>query len=134
MKPLRRKKNYEVTQDPKTGLDRILNLIEEEDILSDQGSVDSTRVHYKSFLDCECDSEIGGRCFECGAVSCKTCHGRCNSCQKPICLEHSSFLQVGGEDRIRLCRRCYDSIIRKQKLARVGRIFLSLFIDEDKNE
>lgn len=131
MRPLRRKKKYEVTQDPTTGKDRILNLTEEEDTLSDQGSVDSAGLHRKYFLDCGCDSGTGGRCYECGAISCTSCHGRCHSCQKPICLEHSNFLQAKGKESIRLCRCCYGSITRKQRLARVGRFFLSLLMEEE---
>lgn len=86
MKPLRRKKTCEVTHDPITGQERILELTQEEDFLSDHGSVDSASLHQRYFRDCGCDGPIGGRCFECGAISCKSCHRRCHNCQKPICL------------------------------------------------
>ena len=87
MKPLRRKKTCEVTHDPITGQERILELSQEDDFLSDHGSVDSAGLHQRYFRDCGCDGPIGGRCFECGAISCKSCHGRCHNCQKPICLD-----------------------------------------------
>ena len=35
MKPIRRKQNYRVTRDPKTGQDRVLEWTQEENILSD---------------------------------------------------------------------------------------------------
>lgn len=92
MKPLRRKKTCEVTHDPITGQERILELTQEEDFLSDHGSVDSAGLHQRYFRDCGCDGPIGGRCFECGAISCKSCHRRCHNCQKPICIAHSNFL------------------------------------------
>ena len=130
MKPLRRKKQYQVTHDPVTGQDRILNFTEEEDILSDQGSVDSAGYQRKYFLDCGCDAEIGGRCFDCGAISCKTHYGHCQGCQKPICMQHSSFIESDGQ-RIRLCGRCYNTVTRKQKLAKVSRFFLSIFFQPE---
>ena len=131
MKPYRRKKKCEVTYDPITGQDRILELTQEEHFQSDQGSVDSESLSRKYIRDCGCDGPVGGRCYECGAISCTSCHGRCHSCQKPICLEHSNFLQAKGKESIRLCRCCYGSITRKQRLARVGRFFLSLLMEEE---
>jgi len=131
MRPLRRKKKYEVTHNPITGEERILELTQEENVLSDQGSVDSESLSRRYIRDCGCDGPVGGRCYECGAISCTSCHGRCHSCQKPICLEHSNFLQVEGKESIRLCRRCYGSITRKQRLVRVGRFFLSLLMEEE---
>jgi hypothetical protein len=131
MKPLRRKKTCEVTDNPITGQDRILELMQEEDILSDQGSVDSAGVHRRYIRDCGCDGPVGGRCFECGGISCNSCHGRCQNCQKPICLEHSNFSKIEGKGEIRLCNRCFDSITRKQKLTKVARFFLSVFVQTE---
>ena len=128
MKPLRRKEMLEVTENPITGQDRVLELTQEEDILSTHGSVDSAGLHRKYIRDCGCDGPVGGRCYECAAISCQACHGRCQSCQKPICLEHSNFLEINGQGRIRLCSRCSETLIRKQKIAKVGRFFFSMFI------
>ena len=131
MKPLRRKKTCHVTTDPVTGQDRILGWTQEEDVLSDQGSVDSAGVHRKYFLDCGCDAETGGQCVECGAISCRDCHGRCQNCQKPICMQHSCFFEVEDRGQVRLCRTCHDKSTRKQTRAKIGRFFLSLlFVKE----
>lgn len=129
MKPLRRKKDYVVTRDPITGRDIILSLTEKEDILSDQGSVDSTGLHRKYFPSCGCDSEIGGRCSECGEFSCKSCHGHCCNCRKPLCLQHSYFLGEGNGEKIRLCNRCHDIITRRRRWAKLGHLFLSTFTE-----
>lgn len=134
MKSYRRKKIYEVTRDPITGQDRILGLTQYEHFRSDQGSIDTEGLSRKYIRDCGCDKNVGGRCRECGAISCITCHGRCQSCQKPICLEHSNYLHVEGQEKIRLCRRCHDSIVRKQRLAKVGRFFLSLLTEGEGDE
>jgi hypothetical protein len=128
MKPFRRKQNCQVTTDPLTGLDRILAFSREEDVLSDEGSIDSTGVERKVFLDCGCDGETGGRCYECGAISCRACHGHCANCHKPICMEHSRFADGGNGESIRLCRNCYDVLSRKQVRAKVRRAVLSLFL------
>ena len=131
MKPIRRKKRQEVIYDPITGQDRVLDETHEEDVLSDRGSVDSTGIHRKFFQDCGCDAESDGRCAQCQAISCPACHGRCHICQKPICLEHSSFIETEGQERMRLCSRCYGKVTRKQKWARVGRFFLATLVQEE---
>lgn len=134
MKSLRRKEKHEVTHNPITGEDRTLELTQEDNFLSDQGSVDSVDLHHRYFRDCGCDGPVGGICRDCGAINCIKCHGRCQSCQKPICLEHSNYLHVEGQEKIRLCRRCHDSIVRKQRLAKVGRFFLSLLTEGEDDE
>lgn len=138
MKPLRRKKTYEVAYDPITGKDRILELTQEENVLSDQGSVDSEIVTRRYFRDCGCYGTFGGECKKCGAISCTSCHGRCYSCKQSVCLEHSYFLQIQGKDAIRFCHKHY--IMRCWKntilffLSLVGCFFLSLFGEEKNDE
>lgn len=128
MKPLRRKQTCQVTQNPATGQDRILGWTQEEDILSDQGSIDSVNLQKQFFLDCGCSRPAHGRCYECGAISCEVHHGICQKCQKPICMQHSHFLDMGGQEGIRLCSRCFDRLSRKRTRAKIGRFFLSLFV------
>ena len=41
MRPLRRKRQYEVTHDPVSGQERILESSDEDHLLGDEGSVDS---------------------------------------------------------------------------------------------
>jgi hypothetical protein len=133
LKPLRRKNIRQVTYDPDTGQDREWQLKQRLDVLSSEGCVDTTGTVRNHFKDCGCNDEIGGRCYVCGAVSCTSCHGRCNKCKKPICMQHSNFLEKENAEKERLCESCYDAITRKQKFAKVGRLFLSLFCEmEDK--
>ena len=81
MRPLRRKKMISVTDDPLTGKERILRMDYEADVYSDQGSVDTLGKQKLYFNDCGCDGPPAGRCYECGNLSCASCHGRCQSCQ-----------------------------------------------------
>ena len=141
MKPIRRKKKYEVVQNPITEQERVLNMIEEENILSDQGSVDSVAISRKYFLDCGCNGSAGGYCNECGAYSCTSCHGLCHRCNKSICLEHSQFFQIEGEDRVRFCGNCYGIVTRKRitkcigkGLVSLGRLLSSTFIERVNDE
>lgn len=129
MKPIRRKENVQVTDNPTTGQDQVLEFMQEEDVLSHQGSIDSSNLHRKFFRDCGCDGPIGGRCFECSAISCVACHGRCQNCQKPICMQHSNFLEKDDGEKERLCGTCYDAIIRRQGWAKVFRFFKSLVFE-----
>lgn len=85
--------------------------------LSGEDSIDRARI--STFYHCGCSTllPIGGRCAESGCrnVSCQRCFGRCSgpSCQKPLCLEHSSHLAAEGRI-VRLCRECYGPKRRRQ--------------------
>ena len=127
MKPLRRKQTTQVTADPVTGRDRVLGWTQEQDVLSDQGSVDSAALQRTFFLDCGCSKPAHGRCFECGAISCELHHGICHGCQKPICMQHSRFLET-EQGQVRLCVSCHDKISRKQTRAKIGGFLLSLVV------
>ena len=131
MKPLRQNGAYKVTTDPITGQYRILDREQNEHILSDHGSVNSMDVEWVIFLDCKCRGEAAGQCFECGAISCSQCHGRCQACQKPICLQHSLFYETDNQEPIRLCGSCHDKISRKQTRTKVGRFLLSLIVQRE---
>ena len=132
VRPLRQKTILEVTHDPYTGHERILRIVKEEDVLSDEGSIDSTSMQQKIFLDCGCDAEIGGRCHECGAISCRACFGHCQNCQKPLCMQHSNFLETKVHGVIRLCNKCHDVIVRKHKLKRIFQFVVSPFVEFEK--
>lgn len=128
MKPLRRKKVIEVTDDPHTGQERILEMYDEVDILSTLGSVDSVARRKRYFNDCGCAGPPASRCYECGALNCAHCSGHCHQCLQPICSRHSYLLEVAGGNRIRLCGRCYGTITRKRRWSRAARILLSPFV------
>ncbi len=129
MKPLQRKKNYEVTHTP-SGNEQISPITESEDVLSNEGSIDSSSYQHKIFRACGCEGSagIGGCCYECGAMSCPSCHGSCHACHKPICLQHSKYLDI-KDQQVRFCRRCYDQRKRQQKSQKIKRFFFSLVIN-----
>lgn len=134
MKPLRRKKSLHVTEDMNTGQERVLGMAQEDDVLSDLGSIDSLRLQKEYPLDCGCFSPVKGRCFECGALSCELHHGICQSCQKPICMEHSHFYELEGQGQIRLCRHCHDKVTRKQTRKKIGSFLLSLVVQGGRDD
>lgn len=128
MRPLRVKKLYEVTHDPVSGQEQILDAMEEIDLLSDHGAVKSLGRHERPFGGCGCNQPIGGRCVECGALSCVQCHGRCYICAAPICLRHSVFVDSPDGRRLRFCGRCHAQVVRRQRLHKVGRFLLAPFV------
>ena len=132
MRPLRQKRLIEVTDGPVAGQERILEASDEVHVLSDEGSVDTLNKRERHPCDCGCFSPVGGRCYECGAITCVRCHGHCSSCGKPICLEHSVAVDVPGDQRVRFCGSCYTGLARKQRLARITRFLLSPFVRFEK--
>jgi len=133
MEPLISNKKVKVTENTKTGEKRILESMTQESIRSDQGSIDSVNVVETHFLDCGCEGEVAGRCYECQGLSCKDCHGRCDVCKKPICPEHSKFLPTGNQTVIRLCSACNDKNSRKQRSKKIGGFLLDLFVERERN-
>lgn len=134
MKPIRRKKTIEITDNPVTGQDRILGMKEEANILSDEKSIDTSELHRIVFLDCGCTAPAAGRCYKCGAISCQIHHGICQKCLMPICLQCSTFLNNPNQAPQRYCSRCYGIITGKQKLKKLGRFLLSPFVEMDNSD
>ena len=130
MKPLRRERESDVMHDPLTGHEDILPLTQKDVIISDEGSVNSDKLNYGYSQRCGCTTrETGGRCHECRALVCVNCFGRCEQCRVPLCPEHSRFLETEGQEKTRLCRRCHEEFTRKRRLSRIGRFFLSIFVE-----
>lgn len=130
-RPLRRKRLLDVTEDPDTGQERILESSVEIDSLSDFGSIDTVGKRKQYFTDCGCHKPVGGRCVQCNGLSCVDCHGRCYVCSSPICLKCSIFVDSSAGGRIRFCRRCHDRLARRSLLRKIGRFFLAPLIDFD---
>ena len=103
----------------------------------DQDSLDNIYCEEKSNLQCGCFGAPGGRCSECGAISCTRCHRHCGGtdqtsplgCNKPICRQHSYFLIVDNGVNLPFCKQCYSKIIRDRRFKKIGRLLLSPFID-----
>jgi hypothetical protein len=112
--------------------------------LSDQtGAMESTYYETAQNQRCGCYAPPGGRCSECGAVSCPRCHQHCGGtenpsplgCGKPLCREHSHYIPVADGKAIPFCGRCYGKITRKQNRKRITGLLLLPFIEQErKNE
>lgn len=107
-KPFRRDASVKITFDEEGN--PIVNSIEREVVmLSPEGSIDRAKISRDWFFHCGCSGQVtqGGQCGEpgCSRINCVNCFGRCQSCSKPLCLEHSRFLTDGAQ-RIRLCDSC----------------------------
>ncbi len=127
MKPFRRKHKIETTAGQIPGQERILESRREDDVLSDEGSVDTMDVHKRYSSDCGCFQPPAGRCEFCKSLSCIACHGHCESCNAPICRECSVFVSSHGGQAARFCQRCHAVITRRARTASVVRFFLSPF-------
>ena len=133
MKPLRDKQQYRVTDGSVPGQERVWEAYHEADVLSDQGSIDTIGKQKLYPNDCGCFGPLGGRCVDCGAISCRACHGRCAQCAKPICLECTEFMDISEAGaRIRLCLQCHGKLARKRMLVKVGRLLLLPFVKIDR--
>ena len=128
MKRVRGKKHVEINHDPKTGKTRILKHDSEDDVLANDGSLDSALVEEVYFSDCGCRAPAYGRCHFCRQLSCQSCHGRCALCKVPICLQHAVFVQGQDGGQVRLCHRCFDDQRRRRRLVKAAQTLLSPFI------
>ena len=134
MRPLRRKEHHELTDGRLPGQERTLESTHEIDLLSDGGSIDTLGRRIRHALDCGCHRPVGGRCANCGAISCVDCHAHCAACGRPLCLECSIFIEGEGPQRLRLCQSCHIQIARRKRLARVARFVLSPFVRFGRND
>lgn len=107
---------------------------------SDQdGSVESIYIEEKMNLKCGCFADIGGRCAECGAVSCIHCHQHCGGsrnpvslgCGKPLCREHTRYQTIADGITIPLCRQCKAKMNRKKHRQIAAGLLLSPFIEQE---
>ena len=108
--------------------------------LSDlDGSLESTYFEEKYNQHCGCFGPPGGRCSECGAISCLRCHQHCGGsgnpssrgCGKPLCREHSYYISTDDGRNLPFCKRCRGKISRKEYRHKVGNLLLSPFIELD---
>ena len=111
---------------------------------SDNGNdLESTYYEETYNLSCGCFGQPGGRCWQCGAISCVNCHQHCGGlnnptslgCGKPICREHSHYIPLGQDANLPFCSQCRDRIKRKLRRQKITGLFLGPFIEqEDSNE
>jgi hypothetical protein len=135
---LRKIYRRKISRNPKNnGIDN-LELSDEHHKLSDEsGAPESLYVEEKPSLHCGCFADAGGRCGECGAITCIKCHQHCGGtndpvplgCQAPLCREHSHYVQLMDGRTIPFCKHCYGKIVRKKLWKATGRALLLPFID-----
>lgn len=112
--------------------------------LSDQdGALESVYFEESFNQHCGCFAPPGGRCGECGVISCIRCHQHCGGtenpnpigCGKPLCREHSYYLTVADGKTIPFCKRCYGRTTRRQRRQRIAGLLLAPIVElEAKNE
>ena len=102
------------------------------------GSVESIYIEERINHKCGCFAEAGGRCAECGAVSCIQCHRHCGGdsglplgCGKPLCREHAHYKVIGDGTAIPFCKQCAGKMTQKNRQQTVTRLLLSPFIDRE---
>ena len=135
-KPVRRDANLRRTVDA-DGNPIVENVGGESIALSKNGSIDRINIVLDRFYHCGCNAEapMGGQCSEpdCRRISCKKCFGRCTGtgagCLRPLCLEHSKFVDVGQSNPARLCRPCAEAMARKKAVRTVVLGLLSPFVE-----
>ena len=128
--PVRREANLLSMPDPDSGKMVVIPLDENILVLSPEGSPDSVKLAIEQFHRCRCSLRVpvGGRCYQCGGTSCIHCHGHCAACHKPICPEHSQFVQEPAGQQMRLCQHCYAVMRRKKVTGIIARVLLCPFV------
>lgn len=115
-KPLRRDLKLRIRNEP-DGDPAIQPILGGVFALGANRSVDRIEVEADSFYSCGCTTErpIGGECGEpgCKRVSCRSCFGRCR-CGKPLCLQHSGYIDTDMRRRECVCGSCYIELAAKQ--------------------
>jgi len=108
--------------------------------LSDvDGSLESVYFEETFNHPCGCFAPLGGRCSECGVISCIRCHQHCGGtdnpiplgCGKPLCREHSYYMMLNDNKTLPFCKRCHGKIIRKRHWQKVGRLLLEPFVEQE---
>ena len=104
-------------------------------------AIESFFIEETFSLQCGCFARPGGRCQECGKISCINCHQHCGGqdnltsfgCGKPICREHSNYITLGQGINLPFCSQCRDKIKRKIRSKMIAGLFLAPFIEREAN-
>ena len=102
-------------------------------------TMDSTYFEAIRSHACGCFSPPGGRCGECGAISCVKCHKHCGGtenphplgCGKPLCRAHTHMLTLPSGQTVPFCRNCYGKVIRKHRWRFAGRWLLDSLVEKE---
>ena len=88
---------------------------------------------------CGCFAPPGGRCSECGVISCINCHCHCGGdanltslgCGKPLCREHSHYIILADGQSLPFCQNCYSKIVRQNRRKKIQKALLSPFVQSE---
>ena len=139
---LRKIKKIIISKDPRSGSINELGASEEYHRLSDEdGSIETLLIEQQVSHHCGCIGIAGGRCTECGKISCIKCHTHCGGstnpvplgCQKALCRECSHYFSLSDGRTIPFCKHCYGKIVRKAKWLATAQALLQPFIEIEEN-
>ena len=140
---LRKIKKMVISYDPDSNSVEQMGSNNEIHNLSDSDdSAESVHVEEIRNRACGCFLPPGGRCGECGAISCVKCHKHCGGtenrhpmgCGKPLCREHAHQLTLPSGPTVPFCRDCHGRAIRKQRWRFASRLLLDSFIEDEGND
>lgn len=138
---LRKIKKIAISWNPnKNSVDNLGSTDEVHSLSDTDDGLESIYLEERQNRHCGCFAPEGGRCSECGAISCNKCHQHCGGsvnsspcgCGKPICREHSYYLTLPDGRTIPFCKNCHGKITRKGRWQFAGRLVLGAFIEEKK--
>ncbi len=140
---IRRIKKIIIGRNPINGsLDNMGSTDEVHNLSDTDGSLESLYSEETVNHHCGCFAPPGGRCSECGVVSCIRCHRHCGGtddpnpigCGKPLCREHSHYLTLADGQSLPYCKSCYGKITRKQRRQKVCRLLLDPFVEQENEQ
>lgn len=124
MKPIRSERHRDVAHDPWQGAERLLEQRLVDHQVGAGGGLESEHTAHRIASGCGCLRPAAGFCAVCGATACEKCFGFCGRCHKPLCPNHSIYVDAEGSPRV-LCRSCDESIARRRRLSGALRLLLS---------
>jgi hypothetical protein len=137
---LRRIKRLVVSPNPHDNTMDTMGTTDEIHNLSDaDGSLESVFLEQQLNCHCGCFAPPGGRCSECGKISCVRCHRHCGGtdgqapigCGRPLCRAHCQYLALPDGQALPLCSRCYGRFVRGRRWKSAAMLLLSPFIEPE---
>ena len=139
---IRRIKKIIISRNPDNTVNNLGGTEETHSLSDSDGSLDCVYCEETVNHHCGCFAAPGGRCSECGMISCVKCHQHCGGtdnpiplgCGKPLCREHSHYLMLAEGQSLPFCKQCYSRIGRRERRQTAFRLLLGPFVDMDKED
>lgn len=129
MKPIRGERQHSIAHDPWENNEHSLGHTEIDHVLSDQGSIESSKTDRQIASGCGCLKPAAGFCAVCSATACEAYFGFCDGCRMPLCPRHSVFKKSPrGQGVTRFCKACAESDGRTKRVKGLIRVALSPFV------